>query len=127
MASNFLTRLKKAGKRKEEKFTFEGEEFTVRDITGLMRDYWDADAKKRVQFKGKHPDLNTLKTEGQRGLLVAMTLVDDTTGELAFDHKSEDSINELGELSGAFLDKAFSEALTLCGLNPEAEKEAEKN
>jgi len=127
MASNFLKKLKAAGKRKEYKFTFEGEEFTVRDITGLMRDYWDSDAKKRVQFKGKHPDFNTLRTEGQRGLLVAMTLVDDESGELAFDYKSDESINELGELSGAFLDKAFSEALTLCGLNPEAEKETEKN
>jgi len=127
MASNFLTRLKKAGQRKEEAFVFEGAEFTVRDITGNMRDYWDQDAKQRVKFKGKHPDLNTLQTEGQRALLVAMTLVDDETKELAFDFKSKDDLTEIGELSGGLLDKAFEKALDLCGLNPQAEKETEGN
>jgi len=127
MASSFLTRLSKVGKRKEETFEFDGEVFKVRDITGNMRDYWDADVKKRVQFKGKHPDLNTLRTKGQRALLVAMTLIDDETNELAFDFKNSEHLNQIGELSGAFLDKAFDEAVTLCGLNPEKEKEAEGN
>jgi len=127
MSSNFLNKLKTAGKRKEHTFEFDGQKFTARDITGNMRDYWDQDAKKRVQFKGKHPDLNTLKTEGQRALLVAMTLVDDESSELAFDFKSADDLATIGELSGAFLDNAFDEALTLCGLNPGKDEETEKN
>lgn len=127
MGTNFLTKLKTAGKRKESTVEYEGQTFTVRDMTGNMRDYWDSDAKKRVQFKGKNPDLNTLRTEGQRALLVAMTLVDDETGELAFDFKSAEDLKQVGELSGGLLDAIFDESLTLCGLNPKSEKESEGN
>lgn len=140
MSTNFLNKLKTAGKRREKTVEVvivekdEEEEieevkvkFTVRDMTGNMRDYWDSDAKKRVQFKGKNPDLNTLRTEGQRALLVAMTLVDDETGELAFDFKNSNDLNQIGELSGALLDAIFDESLSLCGLNPKSNKETEGN
>lgn len=127
MSTNFLSKLKSVATRKESEFEYEDAKFTVREMTGNMRDYWDSDAKKRVKFKGKNPDLNTLKTEGQRALLVAMTLVDDESTKLAFDFKSDEDLNVIGELSGGFLDKAFDVAIELCGLDPKAAEEAEKN
>lgn len=127
MDTNFLSRLKSAGKRKESQIEFEGCTFIVRDMTGLMRDSWDADAKKRVQFKGRNPDLNTMNLEGQRALLIAMTLVDDTTGELAFDYKSADDLGKIGELSGALIEVLFEEALDLCGISAKSSEESEGN
>lgn len=125
--TNFLSKLKTVGKRKEHTFEYEGIALTVRDISGNMRDYWDADAKKRVKFKGRNPDLNTLQTEGQRALMVAMTLVNDESGDLAYDYKNTEDLAAIGELSGALLDRVFDEAMALCGMTPAAQEEAEGN
>jgi hypothetical protein len=127
MSTKFLTKLKKAGKQKEDTLVYEGETFTIRDMTGTMRDYWDADSKKRIKFKGKHPDLNTMELRGQRALMVAMTLVDDETNELAFDYESKEDLEIVGGLSGGLLDAMMDKALTLCGLNPKAVEGDEKN
>lgn len=127
MGTNFLTKLKTAGKRREIEVEYEGQKFTLRDMTGAMRDFWDQDSKQRIKFKGKHPDLNTMQLEGQRALMVAMTLVDDTTGELAFDYKSAEDLETLCELSGGLLDSLFDSAVELCGIGAKAAKESEGN
>ena len=127
MDTKFFNKLKKVAKRSEKTFEYEGEQITVREMSGNMRDYYDSDVKKRVTFKGRHPDLNTLNTEGQRALLVAMTLIDPDTGELAFDYKSEEDLKQIGELSADFLDTVFDVSAELCGLSAEAEEELEGN
>jgi hypothetical protein len=127
MSTNYFSKLQSVAKRSEKEFEYEGTPITIREMSGDMRDYFDADAKKRVKFKGRHPDLNTLQTEGQRALVVAMTLVDPETKELAFDYKDAEDLAQLGELSASFLDKVFEEAAALCGLSAEAEDTIEGN
>jgi hypothetical protein len=127
MAPNFLTKLKKAGKRKSDEVVFEGSTFTLRDMSGEMRDFYDADIKSRVKFKGRHPDLNTLDTKNQRAIVVAMCLVDDDTDKLAFDYTNAEDLKQLGELSGALLDFLFEKSMEICGLMPKAAEDAEKN
>lgn len=127
MSTNFFTNLKNAGKRKESVVEYEGNEFTLRDMSGAMRDAYDADIKKRVKFKGIHPDMNTLDTKGQRAILVAMTLVNTETDELAFDYAKDEDITTLSELSGTLLDTLFDAAQALCGLAGNSEDDAEKN
>jgi len=101
--------------------------FTLREMNGNMRDYWDADNQKRVKFKGRNPDLNTLRTEGSRALIVAMTLVDDDTKELAFDYKDAEQLKELGKLASGKMEKLVDAAYELCGIRAEDAKDAEKN
>ena len=127
MAPNFFNKLQKAGKRKETTVDYNGAKFTLRDMSGEMRDFYDADIKSRVQFKGRHPDLNTLNTKDQRATVVAMCIVDDDSGDLAFDYQNKDDLKKLGELSGALLDFLFEKSMELCGLMPKAAEDAEKN
>ena len=127
MNTKFFDKLKKVAKRAEETFTCDGESFTVRGMSGNMRDYYDADTQKRVKFKGRQPDMNTLNTVGTRALVVAMTLVDADTGELAFDYENKEDLLAIGELDSNFLDKVFEIGTKLSGLSVVSEKDAEKN
>jgi len=127
MNTNFFNKLKSIAKRNEEEFEYQGLPVKIREMSGNMRDYYEGDIQKRVKFNGRHPDMNTLNTVGQRALVVAMTLVDAETDELAFDYKSKEDLESLGELSADFLDIVFDKANVLCGIAPESQEETEKN
>jgi len=124
---SFKDKLKALTQLKEVKVEAAGQEFTVREMTGVMRDFFNADQQKRVKFVGMNPDLNTLDTEGTRGLVVAMTLIDDDTGDLAFDYKSEEDIATIGQWSSSLLEVLVDAAFDICGLSAEEAEEAVKN
>ena len=120
----FKEKLNLLKKTKEEKVTLEeGVEVTIREMTGVMRDYYDQNSKDRVQFKGKHPDLNTLNVQGQRALLVSMHLVDDSTGELAFDYLNNEHLAEINGFCASMVEKIVDAAVKLSGLEVEDEDE----
>lgn len=100
--------------------------FTLRDMTGKMRDFYELDGRKRVRFKGQNPDLNTLDSSGRRALTVAMVLVNDETKEIHYDYKKKEDLAEISDWGNARLEPLLDAALDLCGLAEEAKEEASK-
>jgi len=126
---SFRDKLSRVTKLKTEKVEIDGEQFTIQEFSGTKRDEVEKDAKRRIKFTGKGknitPDINTHNPVGQKAMIIAMGLVDDDTGLLAFEYKNKDHLKEIGGFP-AHMQEALSDAiLELSGMSPDAEEEAE--
>lgn len=112
MTKKFLTKsdiLGSKGLKEKTIFIPEwGGSVTVRELTAGQRDHFE---EAIVRRKGRKV---TVDTKGLRARLVVMSVVDPKTKDLVF---TENDISALMELSGSALDRIFTEASKLSGLN----------
>jgi hypothetical protein len=122
----FQDKIKKAKSRKEETVEVDGVKWLVRAMSGEMRDYFTKDGTARVKFDGQDPDINSYNPIGQRALVVAMGLVDDDSGELAFDYTNAEHITEINTWDSELLKVLEDKISKISGLEKEAKEAAEK-
>jgi hypothetical protein len=122
----FQDKIKKAKSRKEETVEVDGVKWLVRAMSGEMRDYFTKDGTARVKFDGQDPDINSYNPIGQRALVVAMGLVDDDSGELAFDYTNAEHITEINTWVSELLKVLEDKISKISGLEKEAKEAAEK-
>jgi len=135
MDSKFLLELTEAVPFQQEEVELGKKKFIVRELDNERNDYWKSDSTKRVKVKMINqkpvPDMSTLDLTGQEVLLVALSVVNPETNEVAFDYKDQDTLNALKKMPTSAIKKIIEVAYRLNGFDKEVEKakaeQAEKN